>query len=372
LKFKYENSKISIYEGNKNIARNTDLISKGTGSKSFVYKVVCNGSNGIFHVVAKVQKDKGNRLAGLQYEKMIYSLMTKLVDSNVCPFRLRSYNMSEPSNILITETFSNMIDLGEYLDHLKQKVDSFHNLDCHNLLIQILYAIEVNYRIGVRHNDLHLHNVMIQFCSRKTKNLIYLNRKKNTQTTLTMNNCSFMVKLFDNDRVTKLKSKNENVNNLYQSSYNPRAVLKLFPWHEPAVYTEKLDMFKIMQHIRDDSVSPYMTKLLTNLKVSFSKKMKKKKSMLHGESNFMKYHLVTDPMVRKEPLAVRCSNSTEPNDACTMGNLMASPTFPKWLDELNSTEQALNILANSQPKSKISRSSIMGDMSKLYVKRKLF
>lgn len=366
LKFKYENEQISIYEGTKNIVVSTDIISKGTGSRSFVYKMICRGSHGLFPVVAKVQKSKGERLAGLQYEKMIYSLMTKIVESGVCPFRLRSYNMFEPSNVLITETFDDMIDLGNFLGSFK--VSEYHTDDCRNLLIQILYAIEVNYRVGIRHNDLHVHNVMIQKCRMTDKNLVYLNRTKEKKEKLFMNNCSFLVKFFDNDRVTKLGAKNKNVSKTYQNSYDSKAVLNLFPWHEPSVYTEKLDLFKIMQHIREGSQSDYLRQLVVSLNVSLSTSEKKKKSINHGQKNFMRYHLVTDPKVRKEPLAARCS-VTKSGHACTEGNVLKPYIFPIWLDELNSSENALMMLANSQYKSK-RKPLTVGDISKLYLRRK--
>jgi len=175
------------------------------------------------------------------------------------------------------------------------------------------------------------------------------------------------VKLFDNDRVTKLGAKNKNVNNMYQESYDHKPVLNLFPWHEPSVYTEKLDLFKIMQHVRDDSQSNYLTNLLASLNVSLSKLEKKKKSMIHGQKNFMKYHLVTDRFVRKEPLAPRCS-VTKSGNACTVANVQASTRFPDWLNDFNSSEEALMILAKSQKKPK-SQPVIVGDISKLYVRK---
>jgi hypothetical protein len=371
LKFKYENRKISIYNGNTDIVVKSEIISKDTGSKSFVYKIICKGSNGVFPVVAKIQKSRGERLAGLEYEKIIYSLMTKIVDSGVCPFRLRSYNMFEPSNILITETFENMMDLGDFLDiFLVESSDSqpYHIDDCRNLLIQILYAIEVNYRVGIRHNDLHVHNIMIQYCKLADKKLVYLDRTKTIKRPIFMNNCSFSVKLFDNDRVTKLRAKNNNVSNTYQVGYDSKPVLNLFPWHEPKVYTEKLDLFKVMQHIRDDSRSTYLTNLVSSLNVSLSNSEKKKKSALHGHKNFLKYHLVTDPYVRKEPLAAKCS-VTRGGNACTVANVQTSMQFPKWLDELNSSEKALIMIAQSQNKP-AKKPLIVGDISKLYVKRK--
>ena len=108
-----------------------------------MYKMICKGSNGFFPVVAKIQKSRGERLAGLQYEKIIYSLMTKIVDSGVCPFRLRSYDMSEPSTMLITESFENMIDLGDFLDNFVKSSSKYHIDDCRNLLIQILIRLNV-------------------------------------------------------------------------------------------------------------------------------------------------------------------------------------------------------------------------------------
>jgi len=391
LKLKYENRKISIYNGNKDIVVKSKILSKGTGSRSFVYKMICKRSNGFFPVVAKIQKSKGERLAGLQYEKIIYSLMTKIVDSGVCPFRLRSYDMSEPPNVLITETFENMIDLGYFLDNFVESSSrKYHIDDCRNLLIQLLYAIEVNYRVGIRHNDLHVHNIMIQYCKRADKKLVYLDRTKTMKRPIFMNNCSFSVKLFDNDRVTKLRAKNKNVSNTYQVTYDSKPVLNLFPWHEPSVYTEKLDLFKIMQHIRDGSRSNYLTKLVASLNVSLSKSEKKKKSTLHGQKNFLRYHLVTDPYVRKEPLAARCS-VTKDGNACTSTlsvlpepvgswkpvstpSLVASRTasiqFPNWLENFNSSEGALMMISQSQSKPK-TKPLIVGDISKLYVKRKI-
>lgn len=369
LKLKYENRRISIHNGNKDIVVKSEIISKGTGSRSFVYKIVCKGSNGFFPVVAKIQKSRGERLAGLQYEKMIYSLMTKIVDSGVCPFRLRSYNMSEPSSVLVTETFDDMIDLGSFLDNFVENGSKYHIDDCRNLLIQILYAIEVNYRVGIRHNDLHVHNIMIQYCKRADRKLVYLNRNKSKRIPIFMNNCGFLVKLFDNDRVTKLAAKNNNVNKFYQEKYDSKPVLNLFPWHEPSVYTEKFDLWKIMQHIRDDSNSDYLTELVSSLNVSLGKEEKRMKSSIHGQKNFLRYHLVTDPYVRKEPRAARCS-VVKFGNACTTSTNVHDSKFPNWLNDLNSSEKALMMISQYQNKPK-TKPLVLGDISKLYVKRKI-
>jgi len=184
-----------------------------------------------------------------------------------------------------------------------------------------------------------------------------------------MNNCSFLVKLFDNDRVTKLRAKNKNISNTYQETYDSKPVLNLFPWHEPSVYTEKLDLFKVMQHIRDGSRSNYLTSLVYSLNVSLSKSEKMKKSIFHGKNNFLKYHLVTDPYVRKEPLAAQCSVAKSGN-ACTVANVQTSMQFPSWLDDFNSSEEALMMIAQYQNKPKTKPWKV-GDISKLYVKLKI-
>ena len=368
LTFKYD-SNITILEGGYNITKSSRLISKGTGSKSFVYKIQCNGSTGLFSVVVKIQNDsKKERLEGLKYEKMVYKLMTKVVDAGVCPFRLRAYQMSEPSNVLVTETYNDMIDLKEFLDTLNKRPDIKN--DCYNLLVQLLYAIEVNFRLGIRHNDLHEHNIMIKKCTPETKTLLYLNRNKDKETLISMQNCSFLVKMFDNDRVTKLSPKNKQIKHTYHGSFDSKPVLNLFPWHEPAVYTEKFDLFKIMQHIQDDSKSSYLSGLLSSLHVSFPYHIKKRLSKEHGSTNFMRYHLVTNKTRdRKEPFAESC-NFTRKNVACTVGPVTSIPSFPMWLDHLNSSEAALLLLVDKKRNHRIKdfKKTLIGNMTKMYVR----
>ena len=293
--------------------------------------------------------------------------MTKIVDSKVCPFRLRRYYMSEPSNVLLTESFFDIIDLAAFLKKFDGRGESHVN-DCHNLLVQILYALEVNYRLGIRHNDLHLHNVMIQFCDNSDKVLKYLTRNKVLKKNILMKNCTFMIKLFDNDRVTKLEPKNELVDSkTFWKEIDSRPVLNLFPWHEPSVYTEKLDLFKIMQHIREDTKSHKLKKMIIDLHVSLSQSTKQKLSLMHGRNNFMNYHLVTVKNKRKEPFAVLC-NDVKNNVACTKDkSYIRVPSFPKWLDDFNSSEQAIMTLSAYTHVQKLKKNHIVvGDMSKLY------
>lgn len=350
-----------VLSGKKNIVLGTPtLLSKDTGSKAFVYKIQCSLGKKRFFVVYKVQKIKSKEaLDGLKYEKSIYKLMNELVASGVCPFRLRSYDMQEPENVLITESPVKMTELGNFLPVMMEGTNKNHIHDCNNLVTQILYALEVNYRVGIRHNDLHLHNLMVVRCGKSDKGIVYLNRDKDKKITINLKECRFIVKIFDNDRVTKLSSVNLHIPSRLRREINPSPVLKLFPWHEPSVFTEKLDLFKIMQHLRDVSTSSlYMQTLLHVLNISLSPEKKAQISLQHGEKNFMRYHLVTEHSVRREasqlPKWLKLFNTS--NDAILeMSTIIKKP--------LGSPVKSLGSPVKSNP----IRSVKIADLSLLYV-----
>jgi hypothetical protein len=371
LSLSYRNKQISVFENNINIVTNTKLISSNSGSEAFVYKISCSGRNGSFSIAAKIHHFNNNKnvLEGLKYEKRMYKIMTLLVDSKVCSFRLRSYNMAEPTNILITETFENMVSLRDFLRKFYAYEDlEIHKQDCHNLLVQILYALEVNYRIGYRHNDLHTNNIMIKICPPETKKIIYLSRQTKNKTNIFMKQCSFIVKLFDNDRATKLKPKNHLVKSSFEQRFDPKPVLNLFPWHEPLVYTEKLDLFHIMQDIRESTLSDQLYQLLSSLNISLSKIDKRRVSRSYKKSYFDNYQLVVNKHFKKEPLAIHCKNAKKNDVACIMNHIPFTSNFPLWLDQFDSSEQALMNLtkifkSKVEPNKKV---KIVANMSNLY------
>ena len=170
-----------------------------TGSRASIFIIACRGTDAFrpFHVAVKVQtSDNIRRQRGLRYEKMMYRLMTQLVEQRICPFRLRSYDMQEPENVLVTETYKDLRTLRKFLQErrLTQRESRY-------LLIQLLYALETNWRLGLRHNDLHPNNVFVKPCRGFNLKLTYLDRN-NRQHVIAMPGCRFVILMFDNDRVT--------------------------------------------------------------------------------------------------------------------------------------------------------------------------
>lgn len=358
----------------RDIVRKTTLITKRTGSMSFVYKVVCRPSTGApFSLFAKVQNTPGAEFRGLEHEKVVYGLMTKVVDYGICPFRLRSYEMLEAPNVLLTETFDDMVELREYVrHHLHPKDRKHHARDCRNLLIQILYAIEVNFRLGVRHNDMHLSNMMVQFCpARRTSGLYYVSRKKDWGQTILMRDCNVRLKIFDWDRGTKQVPKNAAVKGEFGRKLDPKPVSDLWPWYEPSVYTEKFDLFKTMQEISHHTPSDHMIHLLASLRVALSEAEMMRVLPMHGRRDFIEYYMITnDSHRRREPLAPQCRKGPGGNDrACTVGRPTRRATFPDWLQNLRSSDQALEELVADQRARPAARpGELIGDMRKLYKK----
>jgi len=321
------------------------IAGQDTGSRSFVYKMrIKQGAT--FSVVAKIQTGLSRaRRNGLRYEKQMYRLMTELVDIGVCPFRLRSYDMNEPENVLITETYDDMQELRSFLSTLTPERDRNYRMHGVMLLVQILYALEVNYRLGLRHNDLHLSNVMVKRCPKTTIEIRYVTRNRRQKSTICMVDCPFKVLIFDNDRVTKLRAKPGVVaKNSLLSAYNPTPVLALFPWHQPSLNTEKLNMFKVMQHIRNEARTSHLRNLTTRLKIAIGTRNKENTARKHGESDFMKYHLVT----------IGAGQRKEPSQ------------LPPWLSAFSSSEDALLNLARFFPSASTRKKGIVADMSRLY------
>lgn len=234
------------------ISRKPRKLKVRTGSRASIFIIACRGTDAFrpFRVAVKVQtSDNIRRQRGLRYEKMMYRLMTQLVEQRICPFRLRSYDMQEPENVLVTETYKDLRTLRKFLQErrLTQRESRY-------LLIQLLYALETNWRLGLRHNDLHPNNVFVKPCRGFNLKLTYLDRN-NRQHVIAMPGCRFVILMFDNDRVTKLSATPVCAgkcltpkNRIFKSGQDPSAVTNLFPWHTPQLRTGLLNQFKLLQH----------------------------------------------------------------------------------------------------------------------------
>ena len=169
---------------------------------------------------------------------------------------------------------------------------------------------------------------------------------------------------------------------MFQAYPSPKPVTNLFPWHEPRVRTEKLDLFKVMQQIYDNTQSNYMKNMLENLDLSFSSfELKNIENRLSQGTNlvkldFQRFYLITNvtrPGTNashyKEPLAPLCSQKTTNtnNSPCTVGVLNHKPRFPPFLmQRVSSSENAILNIVDKQSTNR--KSHKIGDMSKLYAK----
>lgn len=327
------------------ISKKVKVISEyDTGSKSIVYRMECATSDkptDKFYVVVKCQLSGGERLNGLVHEKKMYAITNRLVDLGICPFYLRSYEFANvPYNILLTETYTRMMPMSRFIRR------TFLNLKAsRQLVMQILWIIETNYRIGLRHNDLHLHNIFVLPCKKQNIKLTYLTRDKATVFDVVLDKCGFVVLVFDNDRALKRRVSSGVADKTLRAGHDPRPVLDLFPWHNPNIDTEKLNMYKIMQHFREASAPKSdLHNLVRELCVndqclSLGTREQKLLSQRFGASDFIKYHLLTLPNNRKEYMA------------------------PDWLA---SAESYIQKLAQFLPSSTKASVSLTGDMTRLY------
>jgi serine/threonine protein kinase len=210
----------------------------------------------------------------------MYRLMTELVEQRICPFRLRSYDMQEPENVLLTETYQDLLTLKKFLHQrrLTQRESQY-------LVIQLLYALETNWRLGLRHNDLHPNNVFVKPCRGFNLKLTYLDRN-NRQHVITMPGCRFVILMFDNDRVTKLPAMPVCAdkcllpkNRTFKRGHDARAVTNLFPWHSPQLRTGLLNQFKLLQHVYSEG-QPSLRALMKKSHVGFGNR----ELMQHGRS----------------------------------------------------------------------------------------
>tara|TARA_Y100001936_G_scaffold242887_1_gene280883 strand:- start:2508 stop:3632 length:1125 start_codon:yes stop_codon:yes gene_type:complete len=361
LRLSLNNDKIQILHGSKNvfIPSSLTMVSAGrTSSRSDVFKAMYIRNGQKIPIVFKIQRrNDEKRKRGLAYEKLIYKLMSFIVDTGICPFRLRSYSMSEPENIIVTETFNNIQHIGDFIrTNLKMSKDiEKHTNRCKNLLVQLLYAIEVNYRLGIRHNDLHLNNILVRKCKPRNEKLVYLTRDKKSKYDLYLNDVDFHILIYDFDRVTKMSPQNKNIMSKFKAFWSSTPVTNLFPWQEPFLYTEKLDLFKIMQLLRESTESTYMQRLLSYLNISMSPQEQNRVARIHSrgiplvKSNLLSYKLVT--------------NSSR---QIASGHYREPLNLPQWLKSFSNSEEAilkLIALQNQKTKQKI---PIIGDMRKIY------
>jgi hypothetical protein len=255
------------------------------------------------------------KLAGSRHEAAMYRITNVLVESGVCPFFIRMYELRDLNRlnashtVIATETFA------------KDKLSSLHTFlrqhklsayDVKALLIMLLYTLETMYRIGMRHNDLHLSNVFVQRLKTPTVVDITYRTRRGSIRKFKLR-VKFIPLVYDLDRAFKQTPLNTNVSmdgvkqNL--SSVNndgfrvaPTAVTNRFPWHKYIPSGEKHNLFKVMQHLRDaslklDPLQPELKRVMTGTRVGdkwLAHDIKKLKRREQSTSDLDRYKLVLD------------------------------------------------------------------------------
>jgi hypothetical protein len=336
-------------------------ISTNTGSGANVHKLeIVTDNKKTYHAVSKIHFSSNERkLRGLQHEREMYEFLNHIVNAKICPFFLRSYVMVPNSpdterrmrHILITESFpsGSFTTLNRFLKLRPSKLRT--STDAINLLIMLLYTIEVMYRVGMRHNDMHLNNIFIIQCPKTTFEIKYVTRDFR-RFTFFLHNVQYMPLFFDNDRALKL-SPLPGVKFRHAHQFAPKnhtAVTARFRWHNPQHRTEKLNMYKLMQHIRNVTVntSP-VYRIIRNICYNGSKKkyclseksaVKNRIAKYVQKSAFQNYHL---PLKKN--------------------NLSGSEIIPYWS---GSSEQFLFELLKLLPRQKRAENVMKINMGKLY------
>lgn len=304
-KLQIDSNTLEIINKNNNIISvDHTLLSTSTGSKSFVYQIECNDNNNKFHVVAKVQPNsRGKYLRATIHEKHMYKIMNFLHDFKICPFVLRSYDVPN-KNIVLTESDINFVPL--------HKITTITNLDntvCHHLLIQILYTIEVFQRIKLKHNDLHVNNILVRPIAKTDLLIQYHTRNDNNIFPFFMTKLNFLIAIFDHDRDMKMRVRHLKTNIIRQQS-NHKAVTDRFSWYNPKLNTEKIDLFKIFHHLSSLSKTPgwerfasIFEKMCSNdvcpiKSPSNMKQLTKQKHLISYD--LLKYHILLNKNMKKE------------------------------------------------------------------------
>jgi hypothetical protein len=237
-----------------------------TGSGANVHKLeIITPNKKTYHAVSKMHFSSNERkLRGLQHEREVYEFLNHLVNEKICPFFLRSYVIipnspdteRDMNHVLITESFPSgrFTTMNRFLKSRPSKLRT--PTDAIIFLLMLLYTIEIMYRVGLRHNDMHLNNIFIIQCPKTTFEIKYVTRD-NRSFNFFLHDVKYMPLFFDNDRATKL-SPLPGVKFRHAHRFAPKnhtAVTARFHWHNPQHRTEKLNMYKLMQHVRNTVIS---------------------------------------------------------------------------------------------------------------------
>ena len=132
--------------------------------------------------------------------------------------------------------------------------------ELNSVLFQIIYTAECLYRIGIRHNDLHVGNILIS-SSKQQKEIRY---RINTNQIITVPTANTLVKIYDFDNACGMRYKNKANKTVKSVYYNYK--LKYYKYWEQYGMSDsdnsKYDTFTILS-----SITEILNKYKTNLRL---------------------------------------------------------------------------------------------------------
>lgn len=310
-----------------------------TGSGTFVYRVRTIDKE---HIVLKVarhdkrapydtrlQQREKKIAAGLRHEKKVYAIFTRLVTSGITPFLLMGVMLSAkmPGNVLATETAApeDMMTLSQYF-----KIHSLSYMHARALIFQLVYTVEVLYRIGARHNDIHLGNVMMvreRQAAGQTMRIVYLTRDlREFEYDLPL--YGWQPRIYDFDRVFKRdwKTRMHKVQTPYRKTLSPSAVTARFPWHDPKIDSSEMNVTKLLRHIRNAaSRNAYSNLSLAVRNISINSDHLRGLFRKHSlnRKTWFEYYIPVDGRDRE----INISSDVQSSEMIILTNL--GPEFPK-------------------------------------------
>jgi len=183
---------------------------KFQGKKFIIKKTKIKNENGVLDF---------DTLHSSQNECKIYKYIKNLVKYNICPFIYYGLQckIDDKYSYLILNTFqgekTELKNLEEILDLLINQTSKRLNLqEFYIILFQIIYTLKCFNLIGIKHNDLHLGNILIEINNKVESNDKVESNKNNVnnntyeynryivdENSFEIPNCKYTVKIYDFD-----------------------------------------------------------------------------------------------------------------------------------------------------------------------------
>ena len=230
-----------------------------TASRSYVYIARDEDGNGVVLKITKIDEYDYHKLEYTYpvMEAKIYNVTNKLIENKITPHIFMLMDSMKPTFIDKKHDFYNIIDQEVYVSAML--LETFHKKDelfelnelirynpatektIFNLLFQIIYTLEAFNMIGLKHNDLHLSNIMVIKKTLATKNqcIEYILADG---TTVRLPYIGYDTRIYDFDRSCKLKR-----GKYSEEIRMPDDSFRQF--YQTCIPNDKFDTYKILGHV---------------------------------------------------------------------------------------------------------------------------